>query len=771
MEKKTDDKLNRKKITALQVYVLITAAEVLLLAVGSIRILLTKNPSYQFNVAEELSVNTDDGDVAGNMADVGIYEYQKVSSPFVPLKKGVYNVSIGYESNCDAQVSYDTRQSTIDRFVADEITLSSKKNQIQYRIWANDDLDTVKIIISPNDGRVQVNRLVIKPDRCSKVYGIICLFLKLFVLNLIVVIICFRNRIKKYWKGIVVVSFITLLSSLGMTARYLTLGHDLSFHLLRIVGLAKAITSGQFPVRVQPNWLNGWGYAVSAMYGDLLLLFPAGLYSVGFDLQTAYKMYVVLVNLLTTIVSAYCFGKIAKNREIGYVVSAMYVLAPYRLMCIYTRAAVGEYTAFLFFPMIMLGFWYAFSEKIEKEKYGTRLLIPVLGFTGLIQTHVLSCYMIGVCLVILLIIEIKKVFRRKTFIYLSKILGYTVIINLSFLIPFMRFSNEKLKISEKNIEMDDRFAAWGVSLVEIFTHSANSTQSFNWEYVGSLLARCSMPLNTAFLIIFVCAVVLVYVKNFKGKRNLLISMGIAAFSVGMTLFIFPYSGLKKFFPKIASMAYTIQFPYRFLGMATLFLAITACLTYRYGKKLISKKWLMVLTVAFLVLTYDQSVSLINHTMYNDTNVICRDGEKLDNCEIVGAQYLYQDASVDYIREHSLPNSGNTEWSGYVKNGLDMFVNCKNTSKDAYIDFPALNYPGYVARDENGQKLEIMNGENYAVRVLLPRGYQGQISVKYQGLLLWHILDVFSVAAFFFFLWKEKYLRFQKRITGEKVINE
>ena len=61
-------------------------------------------------------------------------------------------------------------------------------------------------------------------------------------------------------------------------------GHDISFHLMRIEGLAEGLKMGQFPVKIQPAWYEGFGYGCSVFYGDLFLYIPACLRLLGVSL-------------------------------------------------------------------------------------------------------------------------------------------------------------------------------------------------------------------------------------------------------------------------------------------------------------------------------------------------------------------------------------------------------------------------------------------------------------------------------------------------------
>lgn len=45
---------------------------------------------------------------------------------------------------------------------------------------------------------------------------------------------------------------------------------------MRIQGISQALSSGQFPVRMQPVWHYGIGYPLSIFYPDLVL-YPAAI--------------------------------------------------------------------------------------------------------------------------------------------------------------------------------------------------------------------------------------------------------------------------------------------------------------------------------------------------------------------------------------------------------------------------------------------------------------------------------------------------------------
>mgnify|MGYP001132233632 FL=1 len=117
---------------------------------------------------------------------------------------------------------------------------------------------------------------------------------------------------------------------------------DLVFHLQRIEGLYRGLLAGQFPVKIQPEWLNGYGYASSVFYGDIFLYFPAVLRIVGFTLQDAYKCYSEVVHIANVFISFYAFKKIAKNDVAAMVGSVLYVGSTANLSLLYTTTMMGN---------------------------------------------------------------------------------------------------------------------------------------------------------------------------------------------------------------------------------------------------------------------------------------------------------------------------------------------------------------------------------------------------------------------------------------------
>ena len=83
------------------------------------------------------------------------------------------------------------------------------------------------------------------------------------------------------------------------------------------------------------------------------------------------------------------------NKYIGLCGSILYTLNPYRLSDVYIRSSVGEYTAIIFLPLILYGLWKIYTEDENSPSYKHNWIIPAIGFSGIIETHIISTELVG----------------------------------------------------------------------------------------------------------------------------------------------------------------------------------------------------------------------------------------------------------------------------------------------------------------------------------------------------------------------------------------
>jgi hypothetical protein len=347
-----------------------------------------------------------------------------------PLKGGIYTINFDYQTNYDGfLLECEGHGKRYRSIYAEDVVLNPADNIMTLKFWVNGQgIDSFSFMIDCGDSTRQAggvylclsNIRIVRDFRGTLFYH----FLKLIALVMVsdVIFFCYikRQYIQKNFYVIAGLGVIFIVSSLGLCMESQIRGHDLLFHWGRIIGLKKRILTGNFPVRIQPGWFNGYGYPVSVFYGDILLYIPAVLYAFNVPLVYAYKIYVLLINLGTVLISYYCFSKMFNDKYVGVLCSAIYTLSINRTLNVYLRAAVGEFSATMFFPLIALSMWDIFNSDIKSARYKQDWLMLCIGMTGVIQTHVLSVEMTGIFLIIVCLLNIKRVFRRETLLFFTK---------------------------------------------------------------------------------------------------------------------------------------------------------------------------------------------------------------------------------------------------------------------------------------------------------------------------------------------------------------
>ena len=281
-----------------------------------------------------------------------------------------------------------------------------------------------------------------------------------------------------------VIAACTVIVSVPLMINYLLDSRgDISFHLARIEGLYLGLKEGRFPVRMDGFMLNGQGYADPIFYPNLFLYIPAVFRLIGLPILRAYKLFVGIWNLFTCVVAYYSFKRIAKSDKAALVGMILYVMCPYRNLCLYGRGAVGEALAMTFFPLVAAGLYVLLSKnfasikksvanKVSKNKENNEnetnsekaaknesnmnwpefwdgVILLSLGLTGILQSHVLSCEMIGIMMILLLLVCAKRTFRLNTLLGLVVSALAVILLNTWFLVPFLLSYGMPLYVFDK----------------------------------------------------------------------------------------------------------------------------------------------------------------------------------------------------------------------------------------------------------------------------------------------------------------------------------
>ena len=538
-----------------------------------------------------------------------------------------------------------------------------------------------------------------------------------------------------------------ILSSYPIFSPYLYEGHDLNFHLMRIEGVKDGLLAGEFPVRIQPTWLRGNGYAASIFYGDLFLYYPAILRLMGFSVIFSYYAYVLMINVLTFVITYFCAKGYSKSRYIGFLGATVYTLAPYRLTCIFVRAAVGEYTAMAFIPLIFYGLYCIAYNEPEDDKEKKSWVFLVCGFSGVIQSHIITCEIVGVLFAIMCLMLWRKLIKKLRLFALVKGAIWSVIVNASFLVPFINY----MIIGGINVTEENSYpyiqteGILGSQLFSIFPHAYGETYGI---VEGMNINEMSLCIGLPFMIGILLSL-LYYIKGKKEdkqeyKRNItiLLMSGILIF---MSTVYFPWDWLVEQGKLMVFMVKNIQFPWRLLGIISFLLSFVVCsivvmiykANFTTGKQVV----LLIGTASIIVGGYFMS-SLVT---YNNTLVI-KDESQIDDYGVMGAEYLPTTVSMSLLTTDGLSHSEAIKVNSYLKRGITVQLNLINNSNESQnISVPLIYYFGYKAKDLSTKKsLEIISGENGNVTCVIPGLYSGVVEIGFKAPIYWRAAEISSL---------------------------
>lgn len=679
-----------------------------------------------------------------------------VKSPGMFLGYGTYKYTIEYDTDSDKCFAFLEMQSVNEQskqftghMDMDAVVLLSDRSYISAEVF---------IRMPAKDYAVYVYRLAdaaltVKSISIEKTAGGIFKagIIAVFISAAINLIILYTDKRKKGMikDGSTEIFFIlagtVIFTSLPLFFGYLINGHDLQYHLLRIEGIKDGLIAGDFPIKIQSNWLKGNGYATAVFYGDLFLYIPAVLRLCGFSIVQSYNIYVFLCNAATCGIAYFCFKGMNVRRKNAVVGAVLYTTSIYRLLDIYVRSSVGEYSAMTFLPMIAYGLWKIYNDDCRSENYKKNWIIPVLGFSGIINTHTLTCEMSAVFTVLLCLIFIRKTFKKERFIVLLKIVVYTTILNLAFFVPFFHYmSLGNFVITSGEPRYIQQYGAFpGQLLAPLMTYSG-----LTLDYHEGTASEA--PITTGLgLIMGIVALMYSFAMGYVGekreKKNGIVFAVFSALSIWFSTYLFPWDFFQNICPLFKKVISTMQFPWRFLSISSIMLALCAVWALKHIKD--NKKAYSYIAIGMMMVSFIQSGYLIGNIINTYEPFFAYGESKLDTTMVVGAEYLPAGVLVEnYTSQYIIADDNISYLQNYRNNN---YIDCtlQNNSDDyGTIAFSIVYYDGYSAVDKvTGEKLQVYKDEG-RLCVYVPPHYSGDVVISFTGFVSWRIATVISIIA-------------------------
>ena len=672
-----------------------------------------------------------------------------LSGPYSNLPKGTYSATIKY--HCDEDQSWLANPQDSRILSAGSAFLSRKQNHAIYRFELQTYVEDFELqILYSGKGDFQVTDISITPTYTGFLRIIILLAVLFLCLDLFIL---YYDRIIENKNLLLTLSGILLLSSLPLLTNGIAWGHDMPFHLMRIEAIANELRMLNIPVRMSSIYMDGAGYPVSIYYGDLLLYIPALLRLSGFSVTTAYKFYIFIINVGTVIITYFCMDKIFKNKSIACLTSLAYCTSSYRLVNIYVRTAVGEYSAMMFLPLIALAIYRIYTDNVDDYKtYRKNALFLALGMTGVIGCHILSTEMVVFVLAVISVGLLKLTLRKNTIrVYIRAVL-YTCAFSAYFVIPFLDyFKNVSVLVTSTAQNIPTYIQHKGSSLSEYFSFFRDIYGGGSSSYTND-----RMLLTPGLILMLTLVVAIVLWINRKCSKEMKALTLCALFTLYLASNLFPWNFLAQH-SRIGIMLSQIQYPWRYIGLSAIVLSLLLGTLLQKAKAYQSTREIQ--SGMFILLACFLTTCLFNGYYNASENThLCAyyDSSELSTYYIGNGEYLRQMEGWD-TQPVNVIYRNMEQVSVESRQGCYMKLYCKGTDTDGEIYLPVWNYKGYHVIDDAGNEYAISDSDNKQIQFTLPAGFDGYITLDFIEPWYWRLAEFISLASVIFLWFRRKQL--------------
>lgn len=481
----------------------------------------------------------------------------------------------------------------------------------------------------------------------------------------------------------------------------LVIGDDYEYHIARIQSIAEEFKLGNFPVKIHSQMANSYGYGSGLFYSNLFLYFPAMLTFFGMHVASAYKIFVFVMLCAMFGLCYYSLKIITGDSKSALIGTIIIMLSRNFIFNIYHRFAVGEYLGFMFILPIIAGMYDYIHEDFKKP------WLLVLGFWGVINSHVITTVICIIFCLIYFLINIKSTIKNwKKF---GKLVWCAIIVALltaSFWIPAI----------EQHLSQSFRYSdSWAVI--------------GNTEYtLVDLLGNRKTAVGYMILILIpIYLYVLLNEKTKKSTKLFIITM------FALMLFVLWHC----FWKTTNDITTFIQFKWRLVGLITIFAGISLAMISKDYKDVL-EKYIDILIIILLAISM---FFVTEFTNFENRANIKKSYEDLSKEMYLsplsiggGGEYLPINLKYEKLYNPMQVFGDKGSIINISKNGLSATFD-KEVS-DTTFCVPYVYYYGYVAHleKENGEivPLEVGETKEGLVEIKVNENDFGKVNLWYNG---------------------------------------
>ena len=667
-----------------------------------------------------------------------------IKSPPLHLAAGYYTVRAEYDCSGD-QTFWVSADGSDGFFVkANPFTLDSNKHEVYYRFFLSGSVDNLRLqAIFGGSGFLRLRQVDLTP---SAIGWLQLVLLTAAFFLLIDIVYLFRKKLAAHRTTVLELLLVIGVVSLPLLTPGLNSGHDMHFHIKRIEGIAAELKRGIIPVRMSSLWVGGYGYPISVYYGDILLYFPAVIRAAGVPAIACYKIYLFFIHSLTAGISFACFRRIFHSERTAVVLTAAYCLAGYRLVNIYIRGAMGEYSAMAFLPIIALAVHRLYvREKGEADASQQKGFIIanaallMVGMTGILQTHTLSCEMTAIILLLVCVLNWRRTLQKPVLLAWLLGAGWTVILNIWFLVPFIDYMTHVTVRINLLMDLIQTSQGLGASFLQYFAVFRDPYGVATPDMPKSLALSPGLVLMAGLI-----AAMFLLTKK-KCKKVFLWHFGLSLFLLLVASNLFPWDMIGRC-GRVGRALTQVQFPWRYLELAVLTLTLLLGDVLQEMEQMLSGDMQKVLHTASMSAALLSAAVFLGQYAEKADVIRFFDTAELYLYGVSGAEYLLPEV---HPRETAALNP-EPEAIGMEKliiesrDGTRWSIRCQAGEDGGQVVLPVFAYRYYRISDEQGTIFPIKNDGTGRITFFLPPDYEGLVHLAYVPPVSWRAAEAVSL---------------------------
>lgn len=510
-------------------------------------------------------------------------------------------------------------------------------------------------------------------------------------------------------------------------------------HMLRIFGMEQILKEQNFPPFIYSKFANGFGYAINLFYSPIVTYGPLFFRIFGLHYYTCLKLFAYSTILISCFTMYNFLYDVSKKREIAILGAVIYAFIPYRLETIFNRFAIGEFTAYIFFPMLFHGLFNLLKGDGKKHYY------IAIAAIGLILTHTISTEYSAIFALLYRVFNFKQLKNKSVIRKIAINVIFILAITTFFTVPLMEH-----KILGNYVIFNS------TSMKSLPSDVQNSTIKISQLFkdigeVNGVSFKIGIP-----LIILTLLGIVSYKKVDKNIRSEYITFAvIAMISLAMVTKLFPWIIM----PNILT---TLQFAWRMLAFFEFALSIICAINLYYFIDTICKKssknskdtkvhtktenlYNMLLLFAIIVIItsmmkIDYNYSYEKEKFLTDEEYETKINEK-NSIWSINREYLPEKVDVkklgksylDYRENRVYVLDGNSTITNEKKKGLQLEFDIENYKANTILELPYIYYLGYTVTTEQNEKIQMFESNNGMLAIKLDENIESaHITVKYTG---------------------------------------